>query len=105
MLPQRKAGTLCFEIPTGGLNGSFGHAMTAHRLHQGKTFAAFGTSFPTPSARETPQRGPRRFRPFVAIERLLASGAFPPALEARSVGYTGQQDAPFRGATSLFRKS
>lgn len=45
------------------------------------------------------QRGPGSVRPFVAVKRSFAGGAFAPTFGAIAVGDTSQDNATFSGAT------
>src|SRR6186997_1810624 len=100
MLPQRNTGLLCFEIPTGSFESGFRHAVTTHRLHQLEYLCRTFHSLSENHRREkVSQRTPGAVRPFVAVKRSLAAGAFSPTFGAVRVRDTRENNAAFSGAT------
>jgi len=100
MFPQRKASSLCFEVPARGFECCLRHAMTAHRSHQRERIRGAFKLLPKDHWRQKfVQRGPAGVGPFIAVERSFAGGALAPSLGAVTVNHTGQNNASFSGST------
>ncbi len=100
MSPQRYAEFIRLEVPTGVFNRRLRHAMTTHRPHHGEHIGSAFELLPKDHGREKfTERGPGGLRPFIAVERSFAHGAFAPSFDTVAIGDASQNDATFSGAT------